>query len=344
MKKLFSAVLVAVLAVCFTACSPFVKDDSGESDSIKADVTYKIAGIDGAPALALTQLLAETYVYEGATETAKVVPEIVAEAPTAKQGLANGTYDMAILPVNAAATFYNGGLKIKLASVNIFGCLYMIGAEDVSFEGLKGKTVGLVGESGTPDVIFRYLLGENNIKYAAYESANGNFATDTVYLKYFTTAPLLKSDLALGNVSYGILGEPVVSTFNAALNLHTVMDLQAEYGKLNPGLVFTQAGLVVNERVYSDLGFLKAFIAKLGSVKAYLDANVDTIQSTLSAGGSAVTAKYSLALIENCNLGGKKAYEIRSAIEAYLNVLKDFNAATIGGKLPDDGFYYTEDL
>jgi len=42
----------------------------------------------------------------------------------------------------------------------------------------------------------------------------------------------------------------------------------------------------------------------------------------------------------NIRLG--KSYEVKETIDKYLKVLFEFSPQEIGGKVPDEGFYYTK--
>jgi len=44
--------------------------------------------------------------------------------------------------------------------------------------------------------------------------------------------------------------------------------------------------------------------------------------------------------IPNCNLAYKGAAEARAALETYYTELMNFGAENIGGKMPDEAFYY----
>lgn len=46
--------------------------------------------------------------------------------------------------------------------------------------------------------------------------------------------------------------------------------------------------------------------------------------------------------LPKCNIVYRNGEEMKKDISAYLQVLYDASPASVGGKLPDDGFYYTE--
>ena len=57
-----------------------------------------------------------------------------------------------------------------------------------------------------------------------------------------------------------------------------------------------------------------------------------------------VVAKAAIAkkALPKCNIVYRNGQEMKKDISAYLRVLYDASPAAVGGKLPDDNFYYTE--
>lgn len=335
LKKIFTAVLAAAVSLSvFTGCDAFFTQSSNDSASGK---TYTIAAVDGAPALAVASLI-DGFTANGADT--KI--EVVASKDILNSGILGGKYDAAVMPLNEAAKMYNEGVKIKLASVNVFGSLYMLGAESVSaLSDLKGKVVYNVGQGGTPDVTFKYLLDYYKISYAVSSEV---LSQDAVYLQY-VAATELPALLASGKAKFGILGEPAVTKAKGAaakqgITLGTVFDIQAEYKKINEGINYVQAGLVLSEKVYSDDNYASALVAKLSENVDYLNNNLSSLSETLARAGSSLKLDYTAQLIARCNTGCVKADDAKADVEAYYNVLLKYSSKTIGGKLPDGAFYF----
>ena len=84
-------------------------------------------------------------------------------------------------------------------------------------------------------------------------------------------------------------------------------------------------------------------------VKKFLDAYRDSIEwvNANPAEAAELIGKYDVLpaalarpAIPHCNLEFIPAAEARPLMERYLQVLLDFNPASVGGALPDDGFYF----
>ena len=177
MKKFLAFLIAAVMAIACTSCL-------GTGDNELQTKTYTIGVVDGAPALAVTNL-ADGYTYKGASENVTVKTEITSNPQQIVAGMNNGTFDMAIVPLNLASTLYNKAANVgaKLVSVNIFSVLYVVGQTEMTdLSSLKGKVVYSVGEGGTPELVLKNLLTANNIAYEDGETAED---PEKVYVKMF---------------------------------------------------------------------------------------------------------------------------------------------------------------
>ena len=318
MKKFLALLLGIMIALFAVGCE---------------DTTaIKLMAPDGAPGVVISKLVSDGKVAGQAVEA-----EIVAGADAISTNVANGTADMAVMPLNLAAKLYNGGVKIKLVSVNIFGSLYMVGKTDAitDLNSLKGKVVCNIGLGGTPDLTLKYILTQKGIPFEASESA----VEGKVALRYVTAAseliPLLKTD----KVDFGILGEPAVTNCNKNAGTSTVLDIQAEWKKIT-GESYTQAGFVVKESLTENKAFMNILTSSLAETKEWCEKNSSKIKETLVAKGSSLQIDYTAELIAKCNVGYVSAIEAKTDVESYFNVLMGFNAKLIGGKLPDSNFYY----
>ena len=336
MKKLLALLLVLFTAFTFIAC-----DGSQTSESQKQDeqLTFNVGVVDGAPALAVADII-NGYDFDGKGYDVKTGVELSANAQTITASLINGELDMAIIPLNLASKLYNESknLNLKLATVNIFGCLYMIGKNDLaSVEDLKGKIVYTVGQNGTPEIIFNFLLSQAGIEY---EYGDEVVDSNKVYVKVASQASEIIQALKGGNADYAILGEPAVTNICAKTGASVVMDMQAEWQKHHAEGKFVQAGLVVKGSVAEKTEYLEALIAKLGQNKDYLSANVTSLKELYTNKGSAsLKIDFTKEILDRCNVGCSKASVEKANIVAFLTAVKNFKAPLVGGELPKDDFY-----
>ena len=348
MKKLLSVILAVMLAFALVSCGAgesVASDSVGDSSSvgsndylIKIEKTLNMGVVNGAPALAVANI-AGGFDYSAEKTEVKTNVNVEKDAPSVIAGLTNGSYDMAILPLNVAAKLYNADkLGVKLVSVNIFSVLYVITTgEYTDLNDLKGKTVYSVGLGGTPDVAFKSILESNGIAYAnADEVADGEKNSETVYFNGVSQAAQVIAALKTGEADFAILGEPVVTQAMANTGAKIAFSIEDEWKKAHPGVGFVQAGLIVKSTVLDSFGgYIDALLAKMGENAAYLKANADKAHSDLAAIGAALPA-LTEATLSRCLIGADKATERKADIEAFLSVLKP---EEYGGKLPASDFY-----
>ncbi len=322
MKK-FALVLTIVLSILslglFTACE-------------KSDKTIVIAAPDGAPALALFSMMDTCNTLEGY----KIEYKIVSGASDITAMVTKGEADVGFMPTNIAAKLYNGGVDIKLLSVNVFGVLYMVGTTPIeSLEELYGKVIVNIGKGGTPDLALKYILDSKGLEYVESDvKVEGKIA-----LSYVSAASEVAAKIKLGKAEYGVLGEPAANKICSATGASIVLDIQKEFNKIAGNNAFTQAGAVVGKRVYKDPELLYAILDNLAQNHDYAFENADKIKGVLQKYGSGLDVDFNAEILSRCNLGCVKSGECKVQLEAYYNSVIGYDKSFIGGKLPDDEFY-----
>ena len=329
MKKKFiiaialTLIMALLVTVALVGCEN--KDDNTGDDTASEAVTVNVVVPDGSPAIAIAKFVSEKPTFAGYN----ISYSIVEGATQISAAILNDTANIAIAPLNLGATMYNKGMGVKLVTTNVQGSLYMVGknmpegattAEKLA--SLKGKVVYNIGQGATPDLTY----------------AEGDTATaGVVTLNYVNTGSELIPLLKQGKAEYGIMGEPAVTKANSNAGTSTVFDIQALWqestGSATAG--FPQAGVFVKESLLTSehAAFIEWFVTKLQENDEWAPANPDTVSSALTSAGSTSLAGLTSATIAACNLDTVKA-------ATYLKVLFDFNKATVGGKMPDDAFFY----
>ena len=331
-KKILTTIalaLVMALLVTFALVGCENKDDNTGDGTTPETVTVNVVVPDGSPAIAIAKLVSENPTFAGYD----ISYTIVEGATQISAAILNNTANIAIAPLNLGATMYNKGMGVKLVTTNVQGSLYMVGknmpadaptAEKLA--SLKGKVVYNIGQGATPDLTFKYVLDHFGIGYVEGDTA----AEGVVTLNYVNTGSELIPLLKQGKAEYGIMGEPAVTKANANAGTSTVFDIQALWqestGSATAG--FPQAGVFVKESLLTSehAAFIEWFVTKLQENDEWAPANPDTVSSTLTSAGS--------------TLDTVKAVDAKAAVNTYLKVLFDFNNATVGGKMPDDNFFY----
>lgn len=345
MKK-FLSMLVAVMMIFVIVSYGQVGGTSGNSGSsangnsdisesvTKVSKTFSMGVVNGAPALAVANI-AGGFDFSDEKNDVKTNVNVEKDAPAVIAGLTNGTYDMAILPLNVASKLYNAGkLGVKLVSVNIFSVLHVLTkGEYNNLNDMKGKVVYTVGAGGTPEVALKNILTANGIKFA---DGDKGADSETVYINAVSEAQLVMVALNKGEADFAILGEPVVSQAMAKTGAKIAFSVEDEWKKAHPGVGFVQAGLIVKSAVLDNyVGYVDALMEKMGENNAYINEHIETVSDELKL-INATLPKLSAETLARCLIGADKASVRRADIEAFLKAL---NPADYGGKLPSDDFY-----
>jgi NitT/TauT family transport system substrate-binding protein len=264
----------------------------------------------------------------------RIVAVSSADLMTAK--LISGEYDAGILPINVAAKLYNSGTGIELCAIIGEGMVSFLSADDSvkSLADLKGKSVNVAGQGATPDYLLRSLL-----KGAGIDPAKD------IKLEYALAYPEAAVALASGAIAYAVLPEPFATMakmrnpkLKAVLNLGELWTAQT--GQKN----YPMTALVVSSPLASE---------ERQAVATILDACSASISWVVAhpAEAGALVEKHELGLkapiatkaIPNSAYVFTLAPAARKSVEKLLGVFLDLAPASIGGKLPDDGFYASFD-
>ena len=305
--------------------------------------TINIVVPDGSPAIALAKMINDNDAPKGYT----VNYTIVNGAQEIATRIANGSADIAIAPTNILSTIYNKTQSGKLVGTVVQGALYMVGKTalpgDTTAEklaSLKGKVVYNIGQGATPDLTFKYILEHFDIKYANTAEP----ASDQIGLQYVNSGSELIPLLKQGKAQFGVLGEPAVSNANSNAKTQTVLDIQELWKEVtesqNAG--FPQAGLyVVNKYLSGEhwalIDWIKEKMVEAGS---WAVGNPSLVSQIMVENGSASLNGLTAEKIAGCNISWISATDSKKSMNQYLGALYLFDPKTIGGRLPDDGFYY----
>ena len=271
------------------------------------------------------------------------------EATTAElvgAGVVSGIFDIACIPTNTAATIYNQGGDIVVLAVNCLNSIYVVTDKNTtvsSFEDLEGKTI-YTCKGGTPAPILNTLLEAYGIDAKISYEFNGQIIAKPENLSTVLTA-------VDGAPAIVVVPEPIITSASLALKKDETND--------NEYSVDIDLGAVWEEKYKTDItmGCIVANKKVVGENKAAIDAfleeyaksiefignsvNLETSAQYIVDAGIMAAAPAAKTALSNLNKGGYIAYldgdDMRTALE---KVYSAFGMNLIGGKLPDDGFYY----
>jgi NitT/TauT family transport system substrate-binding protein len=232
-----------------------------------------------------------------------------------------GEVDAATLPSNAAAQLSGRGAPVEVASIFIWGVLYVVGPDGADLSDLEGP-VHSIGRGATPDVVFRYVIQEEGL-------------ADRIDVEYGYAQVELSQLLIAGRVQAGVLPEPFVTRVTMENDsLGIVADLQELFSR------HAQSGLPMTALVVRPADAASEQIVGLlrDSVDAVL-ANPDETAELVAGLGLGLDAETARASLTRLNLRVESASESEAALRRYLSILHAFEPASVGGGLPPATFY-----
>ena len=321
MKKIFFS-LVAGFALCTGLFA-------AEAQKIRLGV------LNGPSCIPAGYLLNQTAPVKGAELSFEKFADPQALLPK----MLKGEVDIGFLPANVAAKVYNSSNgAILVCAITGNGNLSLI-TTDTSVKqlaDLKGKTVAVAGQGATPEYMFRYLLEKNGL---ATDTAEG------VTLDFSIPTAQIAAQLISGKIAYAVVPEPFATVATSKSDkVIAAIDFQAEYeyfeGKAK---IYPLTVMVVTKAFAKDNAkLLKSFLS------AYETSYKNTIKNPKQAGE--LSEKFELGLaapIVTASIPKANYIYIASSsgkaqpkIEELLNIFLAFEPASIGGKLPDAGFYF----
>ncbi|WP_053954853.1 ABC transporter substrate-binding protein [Inediibacterium massiliense] len=317
MRKFLSLVLSFMIIFTMSACSTEEKE-----------ITVKVVGLKGPTSIGMIQM------FEANPSLGKNINTSYEVIETPDQMVAkilSKEVDFAALPTNVAAKLYNKKAGYKIAAMNTKGVLYVVGNEEMKdWSDLKGKTIYSIGKGSNPDVIFRYLLKENGL------------SEEDVKIDYTFSQLELAQGMAAGKVNLAVLPEPFVTMVQMKnKDLKVAMDLQEEWKKVNPKTYIAQGCIVVREEFAKEhKEVVDAFLKEYKQSIDWVNTNHEQAGILTEKHGVGINAKMAEVAIPRCNIEFDDAKACKDSVNNYLKILYDFSPKDVGGKLPDENFYY----
>lgn len=340
-KRMLAALLAAALSLSLLAgCSSGAEEsgtDATEQDTQQTTVqagyedglTTRVAALKGPTAMGLVCLMQDNqgedtpYQFDLYTSGDEIVPL-----------LAQGEVDIALIPTNLAATLYqrtDGGVQVL--DVNAGNVLYVVSHEDslTDLSGLVGKTVYMTGKGTSPDWTLRYLMQQSGI------------SEDELTIEFKSEATEVVSALAQDSAAVGILPQPfatVAMMQDQELVLNFPLEnAWKEYSPDGSGIA-TGVTVVRTEFVEAHPAAVAQFV--LDHQQSVAAAEEDPAQAgQLIEENGIVNASVAQQVIENFNpMVAVSGEQMQTWVAGYLEMLYEVAPDAVGGRLPDEGFYY----
>ena len=324
MKTKLLALLLAtlMLASLFVACK---KEEPAEDAPIRIYTLNGTTGFGMAPLIQNTKDGSAALNYQFTVET---------NATNVRDAILNGTADIGAVPTNLASTLNNAtNGEVVLLAINTRGVLYLVAntakvIAPSTLVQLSGKTVYVPAQN--PTFITKALLEKAKI------------ANVTINNTDYAEPAALQQAVAAGLVDYAILPEPLLTVANASraegVTLTTALDITAEWDK------YFEAGSLVQGCVVARRDFVEnhpnevaKFLEEYNESVNYVIQNPEAASEMIVSAGIFAKAPVAAKAIPKCNLTFMSGAEMKAAMQTFLAAMP---AASIGGALPADDFYF----
>ncbi|MGQ9778422.1 MAG: ABC transporter substrate-binding protein [Bacillota bacterium] len=247
--------------------------------------------------------------------------------------IVSGEADIAALPTNTAAILYNKGIPVRLAAITNWGVMYVIGIEQgiKTWADLKGKEIGLSGRGATPEILFRYFL-----KVAGVDPEK------EVNIRYFSSPVELAQVLLADKLGLAVLPEPwVTEVLTRNQRFRVLLDFQAEWQRVEKRREsYPQSCLVVKADLAKDRPeVVQEFLHQVALSSEWVNRH-PAEAGKLAEEYVQISAAAAREAIPRCNLRFAEAGAVKDEVDHYLRRLYDFDPESVGGKVPDAGFYW----
>ncbi|NLP30960.1 MAG: ABC transporter substrate-binding protein [Clostridiales bacterium] len=322
MKKLSIFLSIILCIALLSGCAS--NDDVPQT-------TIQVASLKGPTTMGMVKLMndakedntSNNYEFNVYGTADEIVPQLV-----------NKEVDIALVPCNLASVLYNKTEgAVQVAGINTLGVLYILESGDSvqSIEDLKGKTIYSVGKGTTPEFSLNYILAENGIEPGV-----------DVSIEYKSEATELAAILSQAENTIAVLPQPyatVVQTKNP--NVRLAIDFTEEWEKISDdSTLVTGVLLARKEFVENNSKAFESFLDEYQASTKYVNENPEEAAKWIEEYGIVPNVEIGVKAIPKCNITFIEGDEMKAKVSGYLEVLFDANPNSVGGKLPEDDFYF----
>lgn len=335
MKKINLLLILVLLAGLLGGCgqtqnTPPEGSPSG-AETPKEAVNVTVAGLKGPTSIGMIKMIDEKAL-NGDGYNVEYVAEGAPDALTGK--IINGDIQISSVPINLASVLYNKtDGAVQIMAVNTIGNLYIVGSDEItSISDLEGKTLGMSAKGSTPDYAMNYILKQGGLE-------------GKVELDYVPDHATLAQSVIAGDTKAALLPQPFVTqVIMKNPDVKILMDLNESWKDATEGKseLFTGCIVVNKEFAAANKDFVTKFLKQYEeSVKWVNDNPKDAsllVEKNEIMPGAALVEK----AIPYCGITYKAAVAIKDDLNSFYQILFDSNPASVGGKMPDENFYYSE--
>jgi NitT/TauT family transport system substrate-binding protein len=340
-----SVAVAALLAGCSSSTNPGTPAAASPSAPVATPTsaptpvaaertTFRIASLKGPTTMGLVALMDdatdgrarhdyEVTVYGTPDE---VIPKVL-----------HGDVEVATVPAHLAAVLNaKSPGSVQVAAINTLGVLHVVevGQTVSSLADLRGRTVYSSGKGASPQLVLEHLL-----------TANGLDPDSDLEVKYLSEPTEIAARLKAEPGALAVLPQPFVTVVGKQVpGARAALDLTEEWAKVSPDSQLV-TGVVVVRRAFvaEHPAAFDEFLADYAASTRFTNEHPDQAGALIAAAGIVPAAPIATAAIPGSHITYIDGAELQAALTGYLGVLHAADAASVGGALPDDDFYYRAD-
>jgi len=228
---------------------------------------------------------------------------------------------------------YNKGLDYRLLAIPVWGSLYLAGTDTTvtRFTDLKGKRIFLMARGMTPDVLFRHLLLKNGIN-----------PDKDINLDYsFPTHIDLANAVKAGKASLAVISEPQLSlAMKLNPEVKRLLSLHDEWMRSEGTPIAETALMAGNNVIRNSRQVVEQLLKSYDLSTKWVVQHPDSAAELIVRFQILPDPKSALLAIPQINFKFVRADTIRQQVSDYFKVFYDMNPDIVGGKIPDENFFY----
>jgi len=254
--------------------------------------------------------------------------------------------DFFALPTNVAAVFHNKGADLTLLGVSLWKVMWIVSSDSTNgtLQALRGEEIVVPFRGDMPHIVFADI------------ARNCGFDPETDFVLRFVNSPQdAVQQLIAGRAGNAVLAEPDLSILMYKTGLsgggtggtrrfYRVVDIQKEWDRIHgTGAEIPFGGVAVSAATAADTDFVRDFQRDYARAVEWCVLHPEETAELVARRFDWVRKEPIVEAMKHIELKFVPAAEAREAVETFFSVLLDGNPRTIGGKLPDDGFYWRDD-
>ncbi len=274
-------------------------------------------------------------------EWADEVELVVWDNPDQLRALvAGGQADFSAVPSYVAANFYNRGVPLRLLNISVWGVLWIVSADPgiKSLADLKGEEILLTYRGDLPDLVLTSLA-----------TGQGLDPARDFKRRYLPNFPAAAQEVIGGRAKHAMLAEPMASAAllksamlqGKAPGLYRAIDIQQEWGRVHhtkPRIA--EAGICALPRITGHPEVIEAFQDAYRTAIEWCRTNPKRAAQIVTKQIPGLKPGPVASALKNARLQFVTARAAKPELVQFYKILMGLNPAKIGGRLPDDGFYW----